>query len=35
MSSDEDDCTDNDKSLIESIKDCMGSEKSGKDRREG
>lgn len=34
MSSEESDCTDGEKSIIERVKDCMGGEKSGRDARE-
>lgn len=30
---DDSDCTDSDKGLVEKIRDCMGGEKSGKDER--
>jgi hypothetical protein len=33
--SDEDDCTDEDKSLLQRVRDCMGGEASGVDERDG
>lgn len=31
---DDDDCTDNDKGIIQAIRDCMGGEESGVEKRE-